>query len=171
MSYDAVASNLDRFVKIKNFTMFETDLNNNQLPQWMFITPNMSEFTSESAFRMLIYAANDGHDTSATIAASWARSFPTPLLSNSNFMQKTLVLLSKFPRYFLELTNRTAFDESENYKNNNRVYSILLGAVPPSSKGATDSNLYNYYSQMVTVEKNWDLGNLGLNNTKASVFF
>lgn len=40
-------------------------------------------------------AANDGHDTSVTTAGKWARSFLTPLLSNSNFMQKTLVLLSE----------------------------------------------------------------------------
>jgi hypothetical protein len=43
MSYDSVTSNLDRLAKIKNFTMFEHDLANNQLPQWMFITPNMSK--------------------------------------------------------------------------------------------------------------------------------
>ncbi len=54
MSYDSVTSNLDRLTKIKNFTMFETDLNNNQLPQWMFITPNMSTFSSESPFLILI---------------------------------------------------------------------------------------------------------------------
>jgi len=42
MSYDSVTSNLDRLAKIKNFTMFEEDLQNNALPQWMFITPNMS---------------------------------------------------------------------------------------------------------------------------------
>ena len=46
---------------------------------------------------MLISAANDGHDTSVTTAGKWARSFLTPLLSNVNFMKKTLVLLSKFP--------------------------------------------------------------------------
>jgi hypothetical protein len=97
MSYDSVTSNLDRLAKIKNFTMFETDLNNNQLPQWMFITPNMSEYASESPFLILTVAANDGHDTSVTTAGAWARSFLTPLLSNSNFMQRTLVLLSKFP--------------------------------------------------------------------------
>lgn len=43
MSYDSVTSNVDRLAKIKNFTMFYEDLNNNQLPQWMFITPNMSK--------------------------------------------------------------------------------------------------------------------------------
>jgi hypothetical protein len=45
MSYDSVTSNLDRLAKIKNFTMFYNDLDNNKLPQWMFITPNMSEFS------------------------------------------------------------------------------------------------------------------------------
>lgn len=42
MSYDSVTSDLNRLAKCKNFTMFDQDLNNNKLPQWMFITPNMS---------------------------------------------------------------------------------------------------------------------------------
>lgn len=143
MSYDSVTSNLDRLAKIKNFTMFYTDLNNNQLPQWIFITPNMT---------------NDGHDTSVTTAGKWARSFLTPLLSNANFTKKTLVLLT--------------FDESENYANNNQVFSVLLGdAVPASSHGTTDTKAYNHYSQMATVENNWNLGNLGLSDATASTFF
>lgn len=39
----------DRLACIKNFTMFQQDLQNDQLPQWMFITPNMT---------------SDGHDVS-----------------------------------------------------------------------------------------------------------
>jgi hypothetical protein len=42
MSYDSVTTNFDRLAKIKNFTMFYEDLANNALPQWIFITPNMS---------------------------------------------------------------------------------------------------------------------------------
>lgn len=42
----------------------------------------------------LTLVANDGHDTSVTTAGKWARSFLTPLLSNTNFLKKTLVLLS-----------------------------------------------------------------------------
>lgn len=42
MSYDSVTSDLNRLAKIKNFTMFERDLAANKLPQWIFITPNMS---------------------------------------------------------------------------------------------------------------------------------
>ncbi len=42
VSYDSVTSNTNRLAKIKNFTMFDKDLSSNKLPQWMFITPNMS---------------------------------------------------------------------------------------------------------------------------------
>ena len=49
ISYDSVSSDLDRLAKTKNFTMFDRDLAANELPQWMFITPNMT---------------NDGHDSS-----------------------------------------------------------------------------------------------------------
>jgi hypothetical protein len=54
VSYDSVTSNLDRLAKIKNFTMFDTDLNNNELPQWMFITPNMSKSSWKSSLLLLI---------------------------------------------------------------------------------------------------------------------
>jgi Phosphoesterase family len=122
---------------------------------------------------ILISAANDGHDTSVTTAALWARSFLTPLLSNSNFMNKTLILLSKSPGFLnRSWTNNTAFDESETYTNTNQVFSVLLGdAVPASSQGTTDGTAYNHYSQLATVENNWSLGNLGLNDASASPFF
>jgi acid phosphatase len=43
VSYDSVTSNVDRLAKTKNFTLFHQDLAKNTLPQWMFITPNMSK--------------------------------------------------------------------------------------------------------------------------------
>jgi hypothetical protein len=88
-------------------------------------------------------------------------------------MQRTLVLLSKSPKTHLkDRTNKTAFDESENYFNNNQVFSILLGdAVPASSHGTSNSTAFNHYSQMATVENNWNLGNLGLNDATATPFF
>jgi len=44
MSYDSVTSDTNRLAKSKNFTMFYKDLSANILPQWMFITPNMSTY-------------------------------------------------------------------------------------------------------------------------------
>jgi hypothetical protein len=51
-----------------------------------FITPNMTD---------------DGHDTTVTFAANWARTFLEPLLNNSYFMNNTLIVLT--------------FDEDETY--------------------------------------------------------
>jgi len=123
--------------------MFEKDLSANKLPQWMFITPNMT---------------NDGHDTSVTTAGKWIKSFLSPLLSDSNFMNNTLVLLT--------------FDETAVQSGVNKVFSVLLGdAIPASSKGTTDGTAYSHYSQMATVENNWGLGDLGLGDASAAAFF
>lgn len=40
--FDSVANLSSRADQIKNFTLFEQDLAKDDLPQWMFITPNMS---------------------------------------------------------------------------------------------------------------------------------
>jgi hypothetical protein len=70
------------------------------------------------------------------------------------------------------VTDLSAFDETESYTSNNQVFSVLLGdAVPASAKGTTDGTAYNHYSQMATVENNWSLGDLGLNDASAVAFF
>ncbi|XMA14844.1 hypothetical protein WAI453_007635 [Rhynchosporium graminicola] len=143
ISYDSVTTNTDRLAQTKNFTMFDQDLAKNNLPQWMFITPNMT---------------NDGHDSSVTVAGNFVRSFVEPLLSNPHFMKRTLVLIT--------------FDETESYSSDNKVFSLLLGdVVPASAHGTTSSSSYNHYSQMATVEQNWDLGNLGLGDKDAAAFY
>ncbi|KAK4449045.1 phosphoesterase family-domain-containing protein [Podospora aff. communis PSN243] len=143
MSYDSVTSSTTRLAKCKNFTMFYTDLANNQLPQWMFITPNMT---------------NNAHDSSISVAGTWARNFLTPLLANPNFnINRTLVVLT--------------FDEGST-SGTNRVYSVLLGSAVPASKvGTTNNTAYNHYSLTKTAELNWNLGNLGANDVGANAFF
>jgi len=76
--YDANTSP-QRLSYQKNLTEFYKDLANNDLPQWSFITPNMT---------------NDGHDTSVTVAGNFTRSFLEPLLDNQYFMERTLVLVT-----------------------------------------------------------------------------
>ena len=132
-------------------------------------------------FLRLTSPANDGHDTSVTVAGKWMRSFVEPLLNNPYFMKRTLVLISKTIHLLRILlrengkstTNKlTAFDETANYLSNNKVFSLLLGdAVPSSAHGTTNSTSFNHYSQMATVERNWDLGDLGLGDKKAASFY
>ncbi|KAH8901975.1 phosphoesterase [Coniochaeta sp. PMI_546] len=140
--YNSVAKDQERLAKIKNLTMFYSDLAANTLPQWMFITPNMT---------------SDGHDSSVTVAGTWTRTFLEPLLDNKNFMDNTLVLVT--------------FDENSSYAKQNRILGILLGdAVPANLVGTTDDNFYNHYSEIATVEANWGLHTLGRWDVGANVF-
>lgn len=43
MSYNSATGDIDRLAKAKNLTMFYEELANGTLPQWMWITPNMSK--------------------------------------------------------------------------------------------------------------------------------
>ncbi|KAI1384367.1 phosphoesterase-domain-containing protein [Hypoxylon trugodes] len=142
ISYNANAGLIDRLAVIKNLTTFYNDLENETLPQWMFITPNMT---------------SDGHDTDVTVAGTWTRTFLEPLLSDSRFMKNTLVLIT--------------FDENETYTIQNKVLAILIGdAVPADLVGTTDNTYYNHYSEVATAEANWDLHTLGRWDVGANVF-
>lgn len=140
--YNKNAARTDRLAVMKNLTLFYEDLENETLPQWMFITPNMT---------------SDGHDTSVTVAGEWTRNFLEPLLNDTRFMKNTLVLIT--------------FDENSSYAMQNRVLAILLGdAVPSHLIGTTDSTFYNHYSEIASVEANWDLHTLGRWDVGANVF-
>ncbi|KAG6896031.1 hypothetical protein C0992_010781, partial [Termitomyces sp. T32_za158] len=142
VSFTSVNSNSTRLSHIKNFVSFQSDLAANALPQWIFITPNMT---------------NDGHDTDITTAGAWSNDFLTPLLSNPNFNDdKTLILLT--------------FDETGSSSISNNVFTIVLGgALPANLVGATDSNFYTHYSALSTVEANWNLHTLGRYDVGANV--
>jgi len=140
--HNSVADSERRLSQTKNLTDFYKDLAANKLPQWMFITPNMT---------------SDGHDTSVTTAGAWTRNFLEPLLGNKNFMQNTLVLIT--------------FDENHTYTIQNRVLAILLGdAIPKQLVGTIDDNFYCHYSEIATVEANWGLHTLGRWDVGANVF-
>lgn len=140
--YDSVTSSTQRLSQIKNLTMFFSDLKADKLPQWMFITPNMT---------------SDGHDTTVTQAGTWTRNFLEPLLNDKNFMKNTLVLVT--------------FDENHTYTNQNKILGILLGdAVPSQYVGTTDDSYYNHYSEIATVEANWGLDTLGRFDVGANVY-
>ncbi len=63
------------------------------------------------------------------------------------------------------------FDENETSHHRNRVFSFLVGgAVPEHLVGTTDEQFYNHYSEISTVEANWDLHTLGRWDVGANVF-
>ncbi|OKL59394.1 Acid phosphatase [Talaromyces atroroseus] len=140
--YDNVASNDSRSTRIKNFTDLYNDINADTLPQWAFITPNMT---------------NDAHDTNVTFGSTFERAFIQNLTTYPDFWNETLILLT--------------WDESGNYSVHNRVYSILLGGVIPDNLiGTTDDTFYTHYSSLATVEANWGLPSLGRWDCGANIF-
>jgi len=141
--FESVTSNPKRLANIRNFTLFERDLAARALPQWIFITPNMT---------------NDAHDTNITFGGRWSLGFVERLLENRQLKEeKTLIVLT--------------FDENENKSQPNRVFTILLGsAIPQRMVGKTDDYFYSHYSAISTVEANWNLHTLGRWDVGANVF-
>ncbi|KAJ5163418.1 uncharacterized protein N7500_005248 [Penicillium coprophilum] len=140
--YDSVVVNNTRARAIKSFEDFENDLRDKKLPQWAFITPNMT---------------NDAHDTSITFAAKWERPWVAKLLENEYFYNNTLLLLT--------------FDEDDTYTGDNRVFSVLVGgAVPEHLKGTKDDTFYTHYSSIASVSANWGLPSLGRWDCGANIF-
>jgi acid phosphatase len=141
--FQSITNNDTRLSLIKNFTTFQSDVAAQTLPQWAFITPNMT---------------NDGHDTNVTFAASWESRFLAPLLNNTDFMNGTLLMLT--------------YDEDETYTKHNNIFTILIGGpgvIPDDLKGTTDSTFYNHYSTLSTVSLNWGLPSLGRWDCEANV--
>ncbi|ORX33461.1 phosphoesterase family-domain-containing protein [Kockovaella imperatae] len=140
--YNSIASIPDRALRIRNFNDFAVDVNASALPQYVWITPNL---------------VNDAHDTDVTFVSAWLEYWLVPLLQNPKFnTNKTLI--------------QVTFDENESYTIQNTVYTVLLGgAVPSNLKGTNDSTFYTHYSLLSSVQNNWDLGNLGRQDTNATV--
>lgn len=131
--FDSVTEDDTRLRQIKNFTTFYDDLNNQELPQHMFITPNMT---------------NDAHDTNITFASSWTYRFLHDLLQDEYFTKDTLIMLT--------------FDETDTYEIGNKVFTFLLGgAVPENLRGAEDDTFYTHYSIIASMSANWGLPSLG----------
>lgn len=135
--YDSITNNSSRLSRIKNFTEFNYDLDQHTLPHWMFITPNLN---------------NDGHNSNIETAGRWCRKFLEPLLDNKYFISNTLVLVT--------------FDENKSHNKKNKVWALLLGGIIENSHlNTSDNTYYTHYSELSTVENNWNLHNLGRNDT------
>ncbi|KAL8279787.1 hypothetical protein RQP46_007882 [Phenoliferia psychrophenolica] len=144
MKFDSITDNPERLARHRNFNNFAEDLQNDALPQWVWITPNVN---------------NDGHDTSVKYAADFLEYFLVPLLKDERFNNnRTLITVT--------------WDESQiTGTDNNHIYVLAVGnAVPESLHNTEDDLYYNHYSQLSTVEANWDLGNLGEGDKNANVY-
>ncbi|KAH7044785.1 phosphoesterase family-domain-containing protein [Linnemannia elongata] len=138
--YDSIANNATRCSNVVPATQLQADIAAGNMPNYAFYTPNM---------------VNDGHNSTVAVASNWLKGFLTPLLADKTFNNNTLVVVT--------------FDETETYALPNRVLAFLLGDTVAALKNTTDSTFYTHYSLLSTVESNWDLGNLGRQDTNTTL--
>lgn len=143
VSFGSIVNNGTRLWSIGSFLDFASDRAASEVPQFVFMSPNM---------------LNDGHNTTLAYATSWAHTFLKPLLADGAFADgRTLIHL--------------AYDESEDYSQPNKIASLLLGnAVPEALKGTEDDTYYSHYSVLSSVEHNWGLPNLGRYDVGANMW-
>lgn len=134
--------NGSRLLKLQSFDDFQRTFAARDVPQFVFMTPNMM---------------NTRHNSTLKYATDWSNKFLKPLLADEAFDGRTLIMLT--------------YDESETYEEPSHIVMLLLGsAVPPALKGTTDDTFYAHCSILPTVEHNWELPNLGRYDVGANVF-
>jgi len=115
------------------FTQFAADLNNNQLPDFAFVVPNLQ---------------NDAHDGTLAQADAWLQTNIAPLLSSPSFQKNGLLII--------------VFDEAEDTDTTHGGGHIAMVAVGPLVKAGQSSTLYQFPNLLKTVTNYLGIdGNIG----------
>ncbi|KAI9304565.1 phosphoesterase [Cunninghamella echinulata] len=142
MSFTNISGNTKRCVShIVPLSQLDKDIANDQVPQYVFITPNM---------------INDSRDSDVTKASQWFREYIELRLKEPAFTKNTLFVLT--------------WDKQETVISlDNHVLTVLFGPMV-NRYALTDSVNYDHYSILKTVQDNWDLPSLGQNDVEAAPF-
>ena len=133
--YDDIRTNSDRCAShVVPLTQFDTDLANNQLPDFSWITPNL---------------CNDGHDCSSSTADSFLGSEVSKILASPSFDQNSLLIIT--------------FDEGTSGASccglpssaGGHIATLLISSLAKASY--QDSTPYDHYSILRTMADAWGL--------------
>ena len=115
---DVVSSSAQR-MNLVPFTQFATDLANDALPDYSFVTPNL---------------CNDAHDCSLSVADSWLQTNIDPLLQSTSFQNGLLIIV---------------FDESANDNTHGGGQVAWVAVSPAFSKPSYQSTtLYQHQNTL-----------------------
>ncbi|EED16465.1 conserved hypothetical protein [Talaromyces stipitatus ATCC 10500] len=135
MSFNNIRNNTERCKNIVNAEEnFAKDVAlGAHAPNYMYYVPNLK---------------NDAHDTNVSYAAVDTQRVIDTMLNNAEFMKNTFILLT--------------FDENNIYTNDNfgdpnSIYTLALGNDTLKCYDCVDMNYYNHFTQVVTLERNWNL--------------
>ncbi len=166
-SFKNILDDKQRWQKIDNEAGFWRDLLNNDLPEYAWFTPNMW-----NDGHYLVGTQNDslnGERAPVLVdqQARWLQSFfdglnfPGP---NSKLPPRTLVVVT-----YDEADFEAFYDKGKKYTYDgpNQIYTVLLGDMIKPGK---EPEGYNHYSLLKTIERNFNLGDLGKNDRDANWF-
>jgi len=135
----AVRNNTTECKKIVNADQLAIDLENQQLPQFSFYTPNIK---------------NDAHDTDLIYAGNYLQNWLNIHLNDPNFLHGTLLIVT--------------FDEDESNRGQTNHIPALMWGTDYLYTGVNIPGTFNHYSLTKLLEENWGLGNLGRKDATAS---
>ncbi|CAO3619816.1 unnamed protein product [Cunninghamella blakesleeana] len=143
ISFTNIQNDAQRCSKIVNANQLKVDIQNNQVPQFVFFTPDMK---------------NDAHDTTISYASNWFKNYiegSDNIINNPAFNKNTMFV--------------STWDENSG-TSGNLVQTVLFGPdFHKTTTSFTDNTKYTHYSLLRTIEDNWDLGDLGLKDKTANV--
>jgi hypothetical protein len=118
------------------FSWLESDLANNQLPNFSFIVPNL---------------CNSAHDCAPSAADAWMKTWVSKVMASKAFNQNTLIVLT----WDEGQSNQTCCGFSSG---GGRVATVLIS--PLARLGYQDSTPYSHYSLLKTIAESWGLEKL-----------
>ncbi|MCL1124104.1 alkaline phosphatase family protein [Shewanella surugensis] len=168
-SYQRIINQQKRWQKIDNEAGFFADLLNGTFPEYAWFTPNMWH----DGHYLMSTTDNDlkGERAPALVdqQAHWLQNFfkrlnfPGP---NSKLPAKTLVVVT-YDEADFEADYDTPTKYKYNYDGPNQIYTTLLGDMIIPGQ---ETEGYNHYSLLKTVEKNFNLASLDKNDHDANWF-
>jgi hypothetical protein len=121
--FDDVVNSTTQVQNLVSGTQFDTDVSNNQLPNFSFVAPNLLD---------------DAHDGTLAVADAWLQAHIDPLIKSSSFQQGGLLIIT--------------FDESDTSAPNNTVHGggqVATLIISPKARAAYKSTtLYQHESTL-----------------------
>ncbi len=142
--------------RLKFIVNAQQNFDPNNLPQFAWYGPNIQN----CGHTVPGSKVSGGSLTNINFAANWLQGFLDPLLQNQTFMDGTLIVLT-----FDEDWPQKPIGQPES---GDPIYTVLLGSM--ISAGTTQTRNYTHYNLLATIEKNFNLGNLGRNDATADPF-
>ncbi len=147
---------------VVNAQQLYADLASNHVPAFCWYTPNIQ---NDGHTPPLCSTDSSGGDSChIAFAGAWLKSFINTLRSYPQFMDSTLIVI----------TFDECYPTGNNYSIQVPIYTVLLGPASLITKGMqydgcygalnTQCCSYCHYNLLATIEKNFNLGNLGRND-------